>query len=194
MFRTCLLVYSMTLGTRYRPFSTAGAMAWKATWRSVSVTVSSRRRWVTSCAWAIGAIPRVSTACMVAMRSKMLLSWACVACASASLVSMRARRAMRLTSSWVRDMEAPEYLRERSPLGYHRPLVFSALSPAWRGCCRHHVQVPDQLFLHRSRDRSRHRQHADLRARPRHRAGRTLGGVDPHRRGRGRQAHGAGSG
>ena len=49
-------------------------------------------------------MPAVFTACIAAMRPKMVLSWACVACACVSSISMRARLAMRLTSSVLRDM------------------------------------------------------------------------------------------
>ena len=42
-----------------------------------------------------------------------------------------------------------------------------------------HVRILPPLFLHRPRDRPRHRQHADLRARQGHRARRAVGGRHP---------------
>src|SRR5690554_2794765 len=41
-------VHSTTRGTRYKPLSTAGAMRWKWSRWSCSVTSSARSRWVAS--------------------------------------------------------------------------------------------------------------------------------------------------
>ncbi|SPA47601.1 protein of unknown function [Cupriavidus taiwanensis] len=72
------------------------------------MTTSSRRRWTMSrtadSGCASGSMPVVSTACICSTSEKKLFSCASVWAASSSLVSMRARWAMRLTSDRSRAM------------------------------------------------------------------------------------------
>ena len=104
----CVMAYSITLGTRNKPFSSAGALHWLASRLSGSLTRSSRNRKVTSCrvakGWVSGSMPVVSTARIFSTNSKKPLTCVNIRSLSAGLSSSRAKLAMRAISADVRDI------------------------------------------------------------------------------------------
>ena len=94
--------YSITLGTRNRPRSTAGALRWLASRWSGSLAMSSRRRramsWMAATGCDSGLTPEVSTACIFSTMPKKSLSWPSMRSLSAEESSSRARFAMRAMS------------------------------------------------------------------------------------------------
>ena len=103
-----VMAYSITLGTRNRPFSSAGALHWLASRLSGSLTRSSRNRKVTSCmvakGWASGSMPVASTARIFSTNSKKPLTCVNIRALSAGWSSSRARLAIRAISADVRDI------------------------------------------------------------------------------------------
>src|SRR5687767_8342813 len=98
----------MTLGTRYRPASTAGAIRWNSARWSGSVTRSGRRRCPegssASRACDMGSMPAVSIDCNWSTSSSTRFNCTRSSSASEGLTAMRARRAIRSIWSGESDM------------------------------------------------------------------------------------------
>src|SRR6185503_7295154 len=137
----------MTLGTSYRPASTAGATPWNSARRSGSLTTSGRRRCPegsrASSACDMGSMPAVSIDCNWSTRSRTRFNCTRSSSASEGLTAMRARRAIRSIWSGESDMLQNGKRAPDAQLGVNF-LYYSAFAD---------TVLPQDLKVTRSRER-----------------------------------------